>query len=355
MKKLFTILLAAVLVLSLAACGGAASSSAAPAPADSTPPADSGSTPAEAGSTAPAGGSDMKVALLLPGTINDAGWSAAAYNGLMEAEETYGFESAYTESVPLAEQESVIRDYAARGYNLVICHGNDFLDAVENVAPEFPDTKFAVSNTTLAMDNAIGMDVKNEEQGYVAGYALGLLTETGKVGFVGSMELVAQKRVENGFIQGLAAANPDAEPIVTYIGSMDDAAKGKDTAKAVFESGADCVFQYAQSAGIGVVQAAEEEGKLIVVTSPSQQEMAPETAAMFVQTATKANIISAIDAFMDGSFNKDLKIEGTFASGLFIADGYNDELIPADAKEKIEAVVQDLKDGKLELDVTIPT
>lgn len=339
MKKLLALLLAVTMGITMSACGGQKNAAS----------GDAGS----AGGTGGSAEGQMKVALLLPGTINDAGWSAAAYNGLMEAAETYKLETAYTESVPLAEQESTIRDYASRGFNLVICHGNDFLDAVENVAPEFPDTCFAVSNTTLAMDNAIGMDVKNEEQGYVAGYALGLLTKTNKVGFVGSLELVAQKRVENGFVEGLKASNPSAEAVITYIGSMDDAAKGKDTAKAVFESGADCVFQYAQSAGMGVVQAAEEDGKTIVVTSPAQQEMAANTAAMYVQTATKANIISAIDAFVGGKFNKDLKIEGTFQSGLFVVGGFNDALIPAEAKQKIEDVVSRLTSGELNLEVTI--
>lgn len=339
MKKLLALLLAVTMGITMSACGGQKNAAS----------GDAGSS----GESTASGEGQMKVALLLPGTINDAGWSAAAYNGLMEAAETYKLETAYTESVPLAEQESTIRDYASRGFNLVICHGNDFLDAVENVAPEFPDTCFAVSNTTLAMDNAIGMDVKNEEQGYVAGYALGLLTKTNKVGFVGSLELVAQKRVENGFVEGLKASNPGAEAVITYIGSMDDAAKGKDTAKAVFESGADCVFQYAQSAGVGVVQAAEEDGKIIVVTSPAQQEMAAKTAAMYVQTATKANIISAIEAFVGGKFNKDLKIEGTFQSGLFVVGGFNDELLPADAKQKIEDVVAKLTSGELNLEVTI--
>ena len=348
MKKRFAaITLAAALTLGLTACGGSSS-----APASSKAPG--ASAPVE--SAAPqTGASEVKAAILLPGTINDAGFSAAGYNGPMEAKDEFGLaDAAYSESVPLAEQESTIRDYANRGYNLIIGHGNDFLDAIKTVAPDYPDTAFAVTNAVVTdMDNVVGIDIKNEEQGYVAGYALGLLTQSNKVGFVGSMELLAQTRVQNGFEQGLKAANPDAEALVSYVGSMSDSAKAKDQAVALFEQGADCVFQYAQGAGIGVVQAAEENGKTIVVTSPSQQEMAPNTAAMFVQTDTKQQIIAAVQAYVDGEFSSDLKIEGTFASGLFKTGGFNDKLMSSEIQQQVQKVIDDLTSGALVLEVTV--
>ena len=327
MKKRFAaITLAAALTLGLTACGGSSS-----APVESAAPQ--------------TGASEVKAAILLPGTINDAGFSAAGYNGLMEAKDEFGLaDAAYSESVPPAEQESTIRDYANRGYNLIIGHGNDFLDAIKTVAPDYPDTAFAVTNAVVTdMDNVVGIDIKNEEQGYVAGYALGLLTESNKVGFVGSMELLAQTRVQNGFEQGLKAANPDAEALVSYVGSMSDSAKAKDQAVALFEQGA----------GIGVVQAAEENGKTIVVTSPSQQEMAPNTAAMFVQTDTKQQIIAAVQAYVDGEFSSDLKIEGTFASGLFKTVGFNDKLMSSEIQQQVQKVIDDLTSGALVLEVTV--
>lgn len=114
--------------------------------------------------TADADGDDkvVKVALLLPGNINDAGWSQAAYNGLMDAKKEYDIETSYIESVPLAEQESTIRDYASRGFDLIICHGSDFKDAIFTVAPEFPDTGFAITNSPGQGENLVGVGVQNE-------------------------------------------------------------------------------------------------------------------------------------------------------------------------------------------------
>ncbi|MCC6146260.1 MAG: BMP family ABC transporter substrate-binding protein, partial [Anaerolineaceae bacterium] len=101
--------------------------------------------PTEAPTAAPGAeeGKPIKVALVLGGVITDNGFGAAAYRGLMSAQEEYGIETAYSESVPLAEYENAIRDYANKGFDLVIGHGSEFGDALKIVSEEFPDTYFA--------------------------------------------------------------------------------------------------------------------------------------------------------------------------------------------------------------------
>lgn len=289
----------------------------------------------------------VKVALLLPGNINDAGWSQAAYNGLMDAQKEYDIETSYIESVPLAEQEATIRDYASRGFDLIICHGSDFEDAITLVAPEFPDTGFAITNSAAKGDNLIGVGVQNEEQGYMAGYALGLVTKANKVGYVASNEGYAMKRTENGFIAGVKASNPGASVITAYTGSFDDAAKGKETALAIFDKGVDCVFQYAQGSGIGVIQAAAEKNIPIVVTSPSQVKIAPNQAVMAVMSDMKVNILAVITAYVEGDFGPDLKIVGNFQTGLYKVSDINEKMINGDNKVKVEAAIKDLQAGKV--------
>ena len=296
--------------------------------------------------------SEVKVAILLVGTINDFGWSQAGYEGVAEAAEEYGFEYAYSESVALADMESTLRDYANQGYDLIIAHGDEFSDAVATVAPEFPDSNFAVSNGAqdLALDNAIGMDIRNEEQGYIAGYALGILTESNKVGWIGSMEGTSQKRVENGFRQGLKASNPDAEPMVSYVGSYSDTAAAKEQAQAMIEQGADVLFQYAQGAGPGVVQAAAENKVKIVVTSPQQAEMAEGYAAFAIQTVNKDLIKMLIEAYMNGEFGADLQVQGTFATNLFQINSIDNNVISEDDMAKIQEQVDGLINGTVELE-----
>lgn len=343
-----------VLVTLLVVAGCVSNPPAAAPAADQPTPAPASEQPA---AQAPAATGDAKkamVALLLPGTINDAGWSAAGYNGLMEGQKKYDLDVAYTESVALADHESTLRDYASRGYGLIICHGDEFSDAVRKVAPEFPETMFAISNSSTRLPNAVGMDVMNEQAGYLAGYALGLLTKANKAGFVSSTEIYPMKRAESGFKQGLKASNPDAEAVIAYVGSGTDAAKGKETAYAVFDKGADAVYQYAQGAGIGVVQAAEEKGKPVVVTSPSQLKMAPKMAALSLMTDMKANILAAIDAYMSHNFNADTEIVGTFGSGLYRVSDINKELFTAEQIQEIQDEVTRLQKNEINVEKLAP-
>jgi basic membrane protein A and related proteins len=343
-----------VLVTLLVVAGCVSNQPAAAPAADQPTSAPASDQPAAQAPAAPADAKKAMVALLLPGTINDAGWSAAGYNGLMEGQKKYDLDVAYTESVALVDHESTLRDYASRGYGLIICHGDEFSDAVKKVAPDFPNTMFAISNSSTRLPNAVGMDVLNEQGGYLAGYALGLLTKSNKVGFISSTEIYPMKRSESGFKQGLKASNPDAEPVIAYVGSGTDAAKGKETAYAVFDKGVDAVYQYAQGAGIGVIQAAEEKGKPVIVTSPSQREMAPKMAALVLRTAMSANIVAAIDAYVNGKSMEDTQIVGTFGSGLFQVSEINENLFTKEQAQKVRDEVAKLQADQVKVEKLAP-
>ena len=84
----------------------------------------------------PVAAEDISVALLLPGSIGDAGWNANAFKGLQEIE-AEGIETAYTESVPVPDIEAAFRGYAEEGYTLIIGHGFEFGEPALKVAPDF--------------------------------------------------------------------------------------------------------------------------------------------------------------------------------------------------------------------------
>ena len=107
----------------------------------------------------------LRVAALFAGTIDDAGWVAAAYDGLVKAKEKYGIEFAYSEKLQPADYESTFRDYASQGYNIIIGHGDPFGDAALKVAKDYPDIVFAVTNAPLSAANVQGLDTKNTEAG----------------------------------------------------------------------------------------------------------------------------------------------------------------------------------------------
>lgn len=134
MKSLAALLLVFIMAISVIGCGSAESGG--------TTASSASTSKSASESTAKSGG--LRVALLLPGSLNDGGWNAAAYNGLMELKNK-GYDCAFTESVAVTDIEQGFRNYASEGYELVIGHGAEFGEPAMRVAPEFPDTHFFVS------------------------------------------------------------------------------------------------------------------------------------------------------------------------------------------------------------------
>ena len=117
---------------------------------------------------------DVSVALILPGSISDAGWNASAYIGLQELAEK-GYETAFTESVPIPDIEGAFRSYAEQGFTLILGHGYEFGEPAAKVAPDFPDTYFFVAGKkppeVEVSPNLRFMDQQEYQGAYLCGYA----------------------------------------------------------------------------------------------------------------------------------------------------------------------------------------
>lgn len=139
-NKIFSALLAISLLAGLAAgCssqGSKPSDSPAPAPSAAAQP-----------SQAPAD-TAYRVAMVLPGYKNDAGWNQSAYEGMTMAAEKYQIETALSEGVALADYETTLRDYAAQGYDMVICVGNEFSDAALAMSSGVPAGAYMLYRST---------------------------------------------------------------------------------------------------------------------------------------------------------------------------------------------------------------
>jgi basic membrane protein A len=291
-----------------------------------------------------------KVALVLPGVITDGSWCAAAYSGLEAAIAQYdNIETTYSESVQLADFENVYRDYASKGYDLIIGHGSEYADVSMLMAKEYPNTYFAVTNADVSADNVAGLDTKNEEAGYVAGFIAGLLSKSKKVGYVGGMEILAMKRGEVGFRAGVPDSCPDCEVVVSYVGSNDDVAKGKETAYAMIDKGVDVIYQSANAAGLGVIEAGKEKNILLIGNTADQAPLAPDN----VVTSTVRNLSPVITQIIgdmaSGNFKGGVRMHG-FDTGIYYLSDFNKNLITDDQIATVEAQVQKLINGEVKLE-----
>lgn len=200
----------------------------------------------------------LKVGLVVPGSINDGGWSSAAYQGLLLIEEKYGAEISYMEAKSPSDVVDGFRDYGVRGFDIVFGHSYDYQDAAKRVAPDFLDTVYITSGGSTVMDNVSPIYFEFEQASYLAGVVAAELSNTGKIGAIGSVEMPAITKSLVSYEQGAKDTRADIEVVVNYLGTQDDIGKAKETTQAMIDDGVDVFWASANAAGQGCLQAVEE-------------------------------------------------------------------------------------------------
>lgn len=221
--------------------------------------------------------SDMKVALLTPGDINDQGWNQLANDGLKEVQKETGAQTKHQWTQTAADQQPALRDFADQKFNLVICHGFEYGERVKAIAPKYPDTKFVVvAGDVTQAPNVATIVPKLEEATYLLGMAAGGLTKSNVIGAIGGMKLPVIASTFKAFEDGAKAVNPKVRVLTNYVGNFEDQNKAKESAKAMIAQGADVLFHNADQAGKGMFNAAQEAKNVIVFGSNrNQNELAP--------------------------------------------------------------------------------
>jgi basic membrane protein A len=338
MTKAVTVLLAVAL---LAGCGGKSKSAATTTTAAST-------------------GKTYRVGLITDiGQLNDRGFNHLAYVGLQRAGAELGVKTRVIQSASTGQYIPNLSALARQGYDLVIGVGYTEIDAIGKVAKQFPKTKFAivdVSNADLAgkPKNVEGLLFHEEQVGYLAGYAAGLVAKEkgGKnvVSSVGGQKQPPVDRFIAGYQAGAKAADPGVTTLNGYSQDFADPAKCKEIALNQIAAGSQVVFQVAGGCGLGALDAAKEHGVFGVGVDADQSFLGPHV----LTSATKG-----VDAAVFLSI-KDLTDE-KFKGGADAVYGLGQEGVglgkfspkaPKGIEAKVKAVESEIKAGKIK---DIPT
>ncbi len=213
------------------------------------------------------------------GGRGDLSFNDSAYAGLAQAESELGVEVRYAEPTEGgANREELLRTLAEEGYELIFAVGFLFTDAVIAAAADFPATKFALIDGWApgldASSNIVCLGFAEHEGSFLVGAAAALKSETGKIGFVGGMEIDLIKKFEVGYKAGAKYINPDINIQAQYIGSTGEAfanpTAGRELALAQFGKGADIIYHASGKSGVGVISAAAERGKLAIGVDSDQ-------------------------------------------------------------------------------------
>jgi basic membrane protein A len=304
----------------------------------------------EAGTTAADTGV-TKVGVLFPGSLSDDGFMESAYLGYQRAEKTYAGKAAFSkvEQVATADFEAALVRFASSS-DLVISLGGQTDAAVRLVAPRFPEVKFVeiggpADGQPLA--NLALYDPQQAQAAFLAGAASALLTETGKVGFVGGAELPAIVNAAKEYANGAAAADPEVRVIAPqYVGDFNDVAKAKQSALADYSAGADVLGQILNLGKKGLAQAAAQE-KTTLIGGPIPHDCAADTAyAGFVKTDVGAEIEYALEHVTAGTWKPE-----NVKFGLTAEKPHNDIVlcgtVDATVQAKLDAIKADIAAGKI--------
>jgi basic membrane lipoprotein Med (substrate-binding protein (PBP1-ABC) superfamily) len=226
-------------------------------------------------------GDAFRVALLTPGSIADGGWNAGAYAGLQEIRQRLDAEVRHVETRTPAEFEEGFRDFAGRGFALVFGHGFEYQEAAAKVGADFPDTVFVTTSGDTLRPNVAPMVFELEQATYLCGVLAAHMTETGKIGLIGGIDLPSIRSTFKAFRGGVSATSPEVELREVFIGNFDDAAAAREAALALIEEGADLLLHQANAAGRGVFRAASDRaaaGERVFAfgTNRDQSAMAPD-------------------------------------------------------------------------------
>jgi len=288
----------------------------------------------------------FRVALITPGSIADAAWNSGAYAGLTQIHDSLGVPISHVEARTPAEQEEALRDYAAQGYQLVFGHGFEFQGPAERVSAQYPRVVFIITSGERVEGNVAPLVFRIDEASYLAGMVAGGMTKSGVIGFVGGVELPPVRLGAEAWAAGAKAVNPAVQSRITYLNNWDDAALGREAARALIRVGADMLHHNADAAAIGLFQAAKEApGVYVFGANADQVALAPERVLGSAVIDLPRALLLVAREVQAGKFTPHVESFG-LASGVvkYVSNPRLDSLVPpalsarvAAARDSIEA------------------
>ena len=232
------------------------------------------------------------------GGVNDASFNQLSWEGLQELNSRVGVKVAYLESGQESDFRPNIEKQIDNGSNFVWSMGFPMADATREVAKDYADINFAIIDIVYDDEvlkecpNLTGVMIYAQESAFEVGYAAALSTKSDKVGFVGGIKNTVIDQFEYGYRSGVAYANKETgknvEVDVQYVESFADQAKGKAIATKMMQNGCDIVYHGAGQAGLGVIEAAKEQGKMFIGCDRDQSDLAPDN--ILTSSLKKCNI-----------------------------------------------------------------
>ena len=280
----------------------------------------------------------------------DKSFNEAAFTGAERWKAETGGTYKELEMQSEAQREQALRRLAETGANPIVMTGFAFGEVLGKIAPDYPDTKFVIIDMVVDQPN-VQSNVFNEGEGsYLAGIMAANASKSGTVGFIGGMDIPLIHKFECGYRQGFLAAKPDGKVIVNYTGTTpaawNDPVKGGELAKAQKSQGADVIYAAAGGTGIGVLQAAADEGVLGIGVDSNQNHLHPGK----ILTSVVKRVDNAVyDAFTAGeAVEPGVKVWDVKSDGVIVAmDDNTAPLVTPEMTAAVDAAKAAISSGEI--------
>ncbi len=279
----------------------------------------------------------------------DKSFNEAAFRGMERWKKETGKPALEFEIANESQREQALRRMAERGATPVIGIGFGQGSAIDKIAREFPKLQFTIIDAVANQPNVQSVIFKEQEGSFLVGMIAALTSKTGKVGFIGGMDIPLIRKFQCGYDQGVHYANPKAEVFVNMVGTTatawNDPARGGELARAQFAKQADIIFAAAGATGMGIYQAAKDAGKFAIGVDSNQNHMQPGTMLTSMVKRVDVAVYEAAKNHKPGLMTLGLKEDGVD----YALDQYNEKLISAEVKKKVDQAKADIIAGKIKV------
>jgi basic membrane protein A len=284
----------------------------------------------------------------------DKSFNEGAYNGAERFKKETGIAYREFEVTAEAQREQALRNMARRGSQIVVGIGFSQASGMEKVAKEFPAVKFAIVDAVVDLPNVQSIVFKEHEGSFLVGMAAAMASKTGKIGFVGGMDIPLIRKFALGYEEGARYVNPKVEVFQNMTGTTpaawNDPTRGGELARSQFDRGADVIYAAAGATGLGVLQAAKDKGRLAIGVDSNQNYIQPGSVLTSMVKRVDLAVFEAFKTAKDGTWKSGVRNLGVAEGGVgYSLDQYNRGLITPEMERRLGQARADIVAGKIKV------
>ena len=282
-----------------------------------------------------------------------------ALEGVKRAAEELGITYDQVEPKSVSDEEIIQDEMASSGeYDLIICVGDEQVDALNNVASVYTDQKFALLDATSDLDNVASYSCKAQEGSFMVG-ALAVLAKQNEidpkikqgdtVGFIGGVDNPLINQFAAGYLAGAKYVDPDINVLTDYVGGFNDPTTAKTIANTFNEKGADVIFHAAGASGMGLFQSAEEKGYVSIGVNLNQNSIAPDYIMASMLKRLDNCAYHAINSILENTYTGENQLLGLSDGGVdYTVEGSNIK-VPDEIIEELDKIREGIIAGEIEV------